>query len=78
MSQGWLGEITLRSCCSKWVNSHMEVNDRPMKSGGDGANTTKALMADDITFKVVIYRDSSFFNDLKHRWKHLLGLMFIF
>ena len=26
-----------------------------MKSGGDGANTTKALMADDITFTVVIY-----------------------
>ena len=39
-------EITLRSCSSKWVNNQMEVNDRPMKSGGDGANTTKALMAE--------------------------------
>jgi hypothetical protein len=26
------------------------------KSGGDGANTTKALMADNTTFTVVIYR----------------------
>ena len=49
-----------------------------MKSGGDGANTTKALMVDDITFTVVIYRDSSFFNELKRGWKHLLDLMFIF
>ena len=49
-------EITLRSCSSKWVNNQMEVNDRPMKSGGDGANTTKALMADNVTFTVVIYR----------------------
>jgi hypothetical protein len=38
-------EITLRSCSSKWVNNHMEVNDRPNeRSGGDGANTTKALI----------------------------------
>ena len=29
MSQGWLGEITLRSCFSKEVNTQMEVNDRP-------------------------------------------------
>ncbi len=48
------------------------------KSGGDGANTTKALMADNITFTVVIYRDSSFFNELKRGLKHLLDLMFIF
>ena len=39
---------------------------------------TKALTADDITFTVVIYRDSSFFNELKRGWKHLLDLMFIF
>ena len=43
-----------------------------------GANMTKALMADDITLTMVIYRDISFFNELKRRWKHLLELMFIF
>ena len=49
-----------------------------MKSGGDGANTTKDLMADNVTFTVVIYRHSSLFNELKRGWKHLLDLMFIF
>ena len=28
-----------------------------MKSGGDGANTTKAFMADEVTFTKVIYRE---------------------
>ena len=38
--------ITLRSCSSKWVNNQMEVNDRPIQSGGDDENTTKALKAE--------------------------------
>ena len=77
MSQGWLGEITLRSCSSKWVNNHMEVNDRPMEKWRWWAKTTKALMAVVATFTVVIYQNSSFFNELK-RGKTLLNLMFIF
>jgi len=38
--------ITLRSCSSKRVNNHMEVNDWPIQSGSDDENTTKALKAE--------------------------------
>ena len=49
------------------------------KSGGDGANTTKALMADNAYIHGgYLPGDSSFFNELKRGWKHLLDLMFIF
>ena len=48
--------ITLRSCSSKGVNNQMEVNDRPIQSGGDDENTTKASKAEDNTFTMVIYR----------------------
>ena len=34
----------------------MEVNDRPIKSGGDDKNTTKASKANNNTFMMVIYR----------------------
>ena len=49
-------EITLRSCSSKWVNNHMEVNDWPNGMEVAGANTTKAFMANKFTITMVIYR----------------------
>lgn len=41
--QGWLGEITLRSCSSKEVNNQVEVNDRPNEEWRWWPNTTRAL-----------------------------------
>ena len=48
--------ITLQSCSSKRANNQMEVNDRPIKSGGDDENTTKASKADDNAFTMVIHQ----------------------
>ena len=52
----------------------MEVNDRPIQSGGDDENTTKASKADDNTFTMVIYQKLVHFlmNELKLWGKHLL------
>ena len=62
--------ITLHSCSSKGVNNQMEVNDRPIQSGGDDENTTKALKAEVLHSRWLF--TCSFFNELKHGEKHLL------
>jgi len=62
--------ITLRSCSSKGENNQMEMNDRPMQSGGDGENTTKALKAEVLHSRWLF--TCSFFNALKRGKKHLL------
>ena len=52
----------------------MEVNDRPIQSGGDDENTTKASKLDDNAFTMVIYQKLVHFlmNELKLWGKHLL------
>jgi len=48
----------------------MEVNDRPIQSGGDDENTTKALKAEVLHSQWLF--TCSFFNELKRGEKHLL------
>ena len=43
-----------------------------MKSGGDGANTTKALTTEYYIHNGYFSGNSSFFNELKRGGKHLL------
>ena len=52
----------------------MEVNDRPIQSGGDDENMTKASKADDNAFMMVIYRKLVHFliNELKLWGKNFL------
>jgi len=62
--------ITLRSCSSKGVNNQMEVNDRPIQSGGDDENTTKDLKAEVLHSRWLF--TYSFFNEIKRGEKHFL------
>jgi hypothetical protein len=48
------------------------------KSGGDGANTTKALMADNTTFTMVIYRGIVHFLMSLNAGETFAHVMFIF
>ena len=48
----------------------MEVNDRPIQSGGDAENTTKDLKAEVLHSRWLFA--CSFFNELKREEKHLL------
>ena len=48
------------------------------KSGGDGANTTKALTADNVTFTVVIYRRVVHFLTSLNAEKHCSVLCLFF
>ena len=51
----------------------MEVNDRPIQSGGDDENTTKALKAEVLHSRWLFTgKVGSFFNELKCGEKHLL------
>ena len=56
MLKGWLAGSLFADVPQKGVNNQMEVNDRPIQSGGDDENTTKASKADDNTFTMVIYQ----------------------
>ena len=48
--------ITLRSCSSKWVNNQMEVNDRPIQSGGEWLEHDQGFKGWSTTFTMVIYQ----------------------
>jgi len=65
-----VNRITLRSYSSKGVNNQMEVNDRPMQSGGDDENMTKALKTEILHSRWLF--TCSFFNELKRGEKHLI------
>ena len=46
MLQRWLIVSLFTAVPQKGVNNHMEVNDRPIQSGSDDENTTKASKAE--------------------------------
>ena len=76
MSQGWLGEITLRSCFSKEVNTQMEVNDRPNERWRWWMKTrSRFLWLMNLRSQKVIYR-FIFFHELELWGKHLLTLFY--
>ena len=77
--QGWLVRSLFAAVPQKGVNNQMEVNYRPIQSGGDDENTTKAFKGWSTTFTMVIYREIVHFLTSLNAGRNICSwLMFIF